>query len=115
MRRYLLSRSVPGDCILCEDRSASTLQNMRFSRELIEARGGGRVLFSTTNYHVFRSGVWASDAGLPAEGIGSRTKWWFWPNAFMRECAGLLLARWKQELLLLLILTLLFGALSMVV
>ena len=60
-----------------------------------------RVVFSTTNYHVFRSGVWAGLAGLKAEGIGSRTKWWFWPNAFLRECVGLLVNRVRQEILLL--------------
>jgi uncharacterized SAM-binding protein YcdF (DUF218 family) len=89
---------------------------MAYSREII--RGilpEGRTAYATTNYHVFRSGVWAAEAGLPAEGIGSRTKWWYWPNAFMRECAGLLARRWKPELLLLAALTAFFGALSMVV
>ncbi len=62
---------------------------------------------------MFRSGVWAALAGLNAEGIGSQTKWWFWPNAFMRETVGLLQNRWKQEILLLVILILFFGALSL--
>ena len=52
-------------------------------------------------------------AGLPAEGIGSRTKWWFWPNAFMRETIALLQKRWKQEILLLAVLLVYFGTLSM--
>ena len=87
---------------------------MAFSRKLIEAeKPEARTAFSTTNYHVFRSGVWAGLAGLPAEGVGSRTKWWYWPNAFMRECVGLLQNRWKQELVLLVLLAALFGVLSM--
>ena len=72
-------------------------------------------MFSTTGYHVFRSGVWAGQAGLPAEGIGSPTKWWFWPNAFMRETLGLLQKRWKQELLFLLLLIGFFALLSLTV
>ncbi len=118
MRRYLLSQNVPEESILPEDRSANTYQNMAFSKKLIEEQDSGkeaRVIFSTTNYHVFRSGVWASLADLKAEGIGSSTKWWFWPNAFMRECVGLLVNRWKQELLLLLIMIAIFAGLSMII
>ena len=113
MRRYLIAQNIPEESILMENKSANTYQNMQFSRKLIEEHGGGsKVVFSTTNYHVFRSGVWASLAGLKAEGIGSRTKWWFWPNAFMRECIGLMVNRWKQELLLVFLLNALFGVLA---
>ena len=115
MRRYLLSRGVPEESIAVEDQSRNTYQNMAFSRALIEKRApGAKVVYATTNYHVFRSGVWASLAGMPAEGMGSRTKWWYWPNAFMRECAGLLLNRVPQELALLAALIAFFGMLSMV-
>ena len=116
MRRYLRSQGIPEAMIRVEDRSRNTYQNMEFSRALIEGeRPGARVAYVTTNYHVFRSGVWARLAGLRAEGVGSRTKWWFWPNAFMRECAGLLKNRLPQELLLLLAMLAVFGALSMTV
>ena len=115
MRRYLLSQNVPERLIRVEDRSHSTAQNMAFSKELIrQINPEGKTAFATTNYHVFRSGVWAGEAGLPAEGVGSRTKWWYWPNAFMRECAGLLKKRWKQELLFLILLVGFYGLLSMV-
>ncbi|MBR6028366.1 MAG: YdcF family protein [Clostridia bacterium] len=115
MRRYLLSQGVPEDKIRPETQSQNTYQNMAYSRQIIESIApGGKTAFATTNYHVFRSGLWASQAGLPAEGIGGKTRWWFWPNAFMRECASLLQKRWKQELLLLLLLVAFFGALSVV-
>ena len=64
-----------------------------------------RIAYVTTNYHVFRSGIWAQLAELPAEGLGSKTKWWFWPNAFVRECAGLLRNRIVPELILLVLIT----------
>ncbi len=114
MRRYLVSQGIPEHLIVKEDQSANTYQNMAFSKAIIERQGGGkRTVFSTTNYHVFRSGVWAHLAGLPAEGIGSKTKWWFWPNAFMRECVGLLQNRWHQEILFLLVLIAFFSVLSL--
>ena len=113
MGRYLLERGIPESCILLEDRSRNTYQNMEYSRALIEKRTpGARVVYATTNYHVFRSGVWANLAGLPSEGVGSSTKWWYWPNAFMRECVGLIVNRIPQELLLLAVMAAFFGALS---
>lgn len=113
MKRYMLSAGVSEGDIRAEDRSVNTYQNMAFSKAIIDAeKPGSAVAYATTNYHVFRSGVWAAQAGLPAEGIGSPTKWWYWPNAFMRECAGLLKNRWRQELLLLLTLTAFFLMLS---
>ena len=89
---------------------------MEFSRKLIEERDGSaddkNVIFVTTNYHVFRSGVWAGLAGLRAEGLGSDTRWWFWPNAFIRECAGLLANRLVPEAVCLVILILIFGSIA---
>ncbi len=113
MQRYMLSTGFPEHAVIQENRSANTYQNMEFSRKIIEERAGcsspPKVAYVTTNYHVFRSGVWAGLAGLPAEGLGSRTKWWFWPNAFVRECVGLLHNRIIPELVFLLILVLFFG------
>jgi hypothetical protein len=115
MRRYLEAEGIPSDRIRPEDKSANTYQNMEFSGRIVrDINPDGKVVFSTTNYHVFRSSVWAGLAGLQAEGIGSSTKWWFWPNAFMRETIGLLKNRWKQELLFLILLVAFFGTLSVI-
>ena len=114
MHRYLLSQGIPENQILPETASKNTYENMAFSKSIIEqTRPEAKTVFATTNYHVFRSGVWAAQAGLEAEGIGGKTKWWYWPNAFMRECAGLLQRRWKQELILLALLAGFFALLSM--
>ena len=115
IRNYLVEHGVPEYHIIEEDDSTSTRENMNFSWLLIDdPEVDEKVAFSTTNYHVFRSGIWAQDAGLHAEGIGSQTKWWFWPNAFMRECLGLLQKRWKHEILLLVVFMAFYGMLSMI-
>ena len=115
IRRYLLSEGMEDRLIRPECSSKNTYENMLFSKQLIlETNPEGRTVFATSSYHVFRSGLWARQAGLSAEGIGGKTKWWFWPNAFMRETAGLLHKRWKQELLFLVLLAAFFGVLSMV-
>lgn len=110
MRRYLVAAGVDEGRIICEDRSTNTRENMAFSRARIdEARQAAglpteaddgfapyRVAFATTNYHVFRGYTYAHAAGLAAEGLGAKTRLYFWPNAFLREFAGLLVAeRWS--------------------
>jgi hypothetical protein len=57
------------------------------------------VAFSTTNYLVFRGDVCAHRGGMAAEGMGSKTRLYFWPNAFLRETVGVVAARWKGILL----------------
>ena len=102
MRDYLASRGVPDAQMILEDRSTDTAENMRFSKELIFARDPeARVAFSTTNYHVFRAGLKARRVKMRALGMGCRSKWYFWPNAAVREFVGLLTEhRGKQALIL---------------
>lgn len=134
IRNYLISKGIPDSRILPETRSVNTLQNMRFSKEILmehaskehteivtakehgenaaakehgenaSTKGHGEnatpnVAFSTTNFHVFRSGILASDEGLNADGMGAKTKWYFWPNALIREFIGLLARKWKVHLI----------------
>ncbi len=113
IRRYLLEQGIPEEYIRIEDQSRTTFENMCYSRKIMEElQPDGKVAFATTSYHVFRSGLWAAEAGVRAEGLGSRTKWWFWPNAFMRETLGLLQKRWKTEAVMLVMLIVFFSILS---
>lgn len=91
MGEYLREQGIPEDRILPEDRSADTAENMRFSAELIRAHSPeAETAYFTTNYHVFRAGIKARQAGLRAVGMGAKTRWYFWPNAAVREFLGLL-------------------------
>ena len=110
MREYLLERGVPEDGILAEDRSENTWENIRNAKAMMQP--DSKVAFSTTNYHVFRAGVWASRNGLPAEGMGSHTKWYYWPNAFMREYVALIKANWLHEVSMLVLIGLQSGVLA---
>lgn len=90
MKRYLLSQGIPEERILVEDKAVNTIENMLFSKKLIEARqADAKIAYSTTNYHVFRSGIIAAQKDFYPEGMGSKTKWYFWPNAFIREFLGM--------------------------
>lgn len=93
MRNYLLEQGIPDEWILMEDQSVNTLQNMAFSKKIMDEQSGeGRYtcVFATNNFHLFRAGVYARKAGLKADGIGSKTAFYYLPNAFIREYIAIL-------------------------
>ena len=113
MREYLLSQGIPEEQILVEDRSVDTAENMRYSAELILPRDPeAKVAYFTTNYHVFRAGIKARQAKLRAVGVGAVTKWYFWPNAAVREFLGLLTEHRVSQGLILLSMIAVYTALS---
>ncbi|MBQ9313743.1 MAG: YdcF family protein [Clostridia bacterium] len=86
MKNYLLEHEIKEENILMEDKSKNTFENIKFSNQIIkEKMKNAKVAFSTTNYHVFRAGNIAMEQSLNMEGIGAKTKSYFWINAFIRE------------------------------
>ena len=101
MKRYLLEQGIPEERIIEEDRSTDTFENMKYSKAQIwKVNPHGKVAFSTTNYHVFRSGLYARRVKMRAVGMGAPTKWYFWPNASVREFVGLLTEHRGKQLLI---------------
>ncbi|MBO4395851.1 MAG: YdcF family protein [Eubacterium sp.] len=98
VRNYLMEQGISEEQILPETESKTTHENMKFSKMLIDERKkDAGVIFSTNNYHVFRSGMIAEQMGFHAEGIGSRTKWYYSPNAQVREFISLLAGKWRTH------------------
>lgn len=110
MRDYLLEKDVPLDAILMEDKSTTTWENLKYSIGVINddwtananttsvdaSLSSGSSAASTigadfttavvtSDFHVFRCAEYAHNLGLKADGIGSHTKGWYWPTAFIRE------------------------------
>ncbi|MBR0025885.1 MAG: YdcF family protein [Clostridia bacterium] len=87
MEKYLLEHGVPQENILKEERATSTLENFRYSMELIRERFGDNptVVYVTTAVPVFRAGKVAEKAGLSASGMGCPTTWYIIPNCYLRE------------------------------
>ena len=112
MKNYLVEQGIPEEEIIMEDKSRTTLENMKFSKEKIEEHGGGKVIFSTTNYHVFRSGIWSRRVKMRATGIGAKTKWYFWPNASVREFVGLLTEHRGKQAAILICMLILYWAMT---
>lgn len=89
MRDYLIeTRDVPSDAIIMEARSTTTMENLRNSKGIMDARSGMgnyRCVVVTSDYHVFRAVEYAHVIGLAADGVGSKTARYYWPTAFIRE------------------------------
>ncbi len=102
VKNYLLTQGIPEENIILEDKSHDTYENMLFSRNIIESiKKDANVIFATTKYHIFRSGLKARQVKMKATGIGAHTTWYFWPNATVREFVGILTEhRGKQALIL---------------
>ena len=94
MRRYLVERGVKSSRILLEDRSTSTLENLTFSRQVIEAAGGdpSRVAVVSSSYHLFRAKRMAAALGMDADGLASSDGYAvYMAGMYLREA----LAVWK--------------------
>lgn len=92
MKKYLIERrGIAAERIIIEDASTNTTENFAFSKaKLIEhSDEDAAVAFVTTDFHVFRAGRVAKQAGLDCVGIAAPDRWYLRPNNFMRECVGI--------------------------
>ena len=89
MRRFLVDQGITDERIIKEDRSTSTMENFRFSKELLVQQPGfqnsERVAVITNDFHLFRSKILARRNGLIPVGIPSPTPWYLVPNVYLRE------------------------------
>ena len=104
MKNYLIEQGVNLKNIVLENKSTSTIENLKYSNDIIiKDKNDAKISFSTTNYHVFRSGVIATECGIDCEGMGSKTKWYFYTNALIREFIANLVQERKKHIALLVI------------
>ena len=93
MHAYMISRGIPKDSLIIEDRSRDTAQNFLYSEKLLDEYFAGRkysVAFVTSHFHVFRAGIAAKNCGLDAEGIAAYNAPWLVINYYLRETVALL-------------------------
>lgn len=100
MRRYAVEKGIPQEHTLTETRSINTLQNMRFSKEIMDAKkeDGYNSIFTTNNFHLFRASIYARMAGLNSQGIGSKTAFYYWLNAMIREYIAIVVMQRKRHI-----------------
>jgi len=93
MRDYLTAAGIDESRIRIEDRATSTMENLRFSMDLLE---GGTVAIVSNEFHLYRAGQMAQSLGLDARLIPADTEFpILTASYYLRE----ILAVWKYHLL----------------
>ncbi len=117
MENYALSQGVPKAEIITEENSKTTLQNLQFSKALMDERSQGKPYqsaFVSNDYRIFRAGLFAKKVGLNSDGIGSRTARYFLPNAFIREFVAIILMHKKRHIVFTVLLLILIAAIIVI-
>lgn len=93
MKNYAVEHGIDPKYAVAEEKSKNTIENMKFSERIIQKLGLDihNGIFVTSDYHVFRAGVYARQAGLDIDGIGAKTSKFFIPNAVIREYVAMFL------------------------
>ncbi|ABS23677.1 ElyC/SanA/YdcF family protein [Bacillus cytotoxicus] len=101
MQKYAVEQGIPIEHTVQENRSVNTYQNMLFSKQIMDSLkpdGNYNSIFATNNFHLFRAGLYAKQAGLNSQGIGSKTAFYYWPNALIREYIAIVVMGKKRHI-----------------
>lgn len=91
MKKYLVQHGISEDRILIEDKSSTTAENFKFSKNIIENDSGKsidevNVKIVTTDFHAFRSRLLAKKNGYTnVNNYSSPTVWYLIPVSYVRE------------------------------
>ncbi|NLO40874.1 MAG: YdcF family protein [Ruminiclostridium sp.] len=83
MAQYLKSRGVDAGRIMIEDKSTSTMENFKYSKELIGEQK--EIAFITSDFHIFRSSILTRRNGLKGYGYATPTPGIVLVNCYIRE------------------------------
>lgn len=99
MQKYAVEKGIPIEHTVQENQSDNTYQNMLFSKRIMDSlKNNYKSIFTTNNFHLFRAGLYARQAGLNSQGIGSKTAFYYWPNAMIREYIAIVVMGRKRHM-----------------
>lgn len=84
MRQYLLKHGIKESSMIIEDRSTSTFENIKYTKEIlhdIDGRDNIELLIVTGGFHIFRSLFLARRQGFEAFGVPAKT-----PRTVLLKC-----------------------------
>ncbi len=93
MEKYLLSHGVPQEKIIKEEMATSTNENMRYSKELLDARFDGKysVVVVTNNFHIYRGTSIAKLEGFSdVYHLHASLQWYNYLPCYLRESLAIL-------------------------
>lgn len=94
MSRYLVGQGIDQTRIIQENRSTSTFENLKFSKDILQAQGVSQpsIMIVTSNYHLYRAEMIASTLGFKVHGIASPSLEYLLPQNMLREYLAMIKA-----------------------
>jgi uncharacterized SAM-binding protein YcdF (DUF218 family) len=92
MHDWLVSSGISEDRLLMEDRSTSTMENLTYSWEILQAKGcrPDDVAILSSGYHLYRAKLMARALGMDPAGVCGRIGYPIYTlGMFIREAFGL--------------------------
>ena len=92
MHDWLIAHGIPEERVLIEDKATSTMENLKFSFQIIRDRGDepdGNIAIVSSAYHLYRAKCMARNLGAEAAGVSA--PWGYVSvmlNYFIREAFG---------------------------
>lgn len=93
MKIYLIENGVTADKIIKEDKSTSTTENFKFSKEILDKHFSGdyTAAFVTNEYHILRASLCAKHAGVEnITHLHSNTTTSYLVSGVLRECLAVI-------------------------
>lgn len=89
MRDCLVEKGISPERIIMEDKSASTRENLEFSKNIIQQYGlNEHITIVTDSYHQLRAEMIAEELDMTASSISAPTAVWLIPTYWVREWFG---------------------------
>ena len=87
MKRGLVAQGIDPERIYLEDKSTTTVENIKFSKKILDEIGpNSPVAIVTNEFHQYRAGKICDSFGITEHGsVCSETSWWLWPTFHVRE------------------------------
>jgi len=93
MKRYLVNHGVEETRLIKEDKSRSTMENLKFTKDIIsklDNKKNIKLLIVTNDFHMFRASFLAKRNGFKTLGIPANTMISLKPTYYIREYFGVI-------------------------
>lgn len=90
MKEYLVSKGISENRIIMEDKSTSTFENFKYSKQILQQHNlsTDSITVVTDGYHQLRASMIAKKLDFKTYSISGYTSWYLLPTYFVREWFG---------------------------
>lgn len=90
MKEYLVNKGISESRIIMEDKSTSTYENFKYSKQILEKHNisTNTITVVTDGYHQLRASMIAKKLNFKTYSISAYTSWYLIPTYFVREWFG---------------------------